>query len=67
MVEAGLQNEILVGNLDAQRDFTDVRDVVQAYRILAQSDNWGQIYNICSGKIWSIKQVLDIIKMSEKT
>lgn len=67
MVEAGLQNEILVGNLDAQRDFTDVRDVVQAYRILAQSDNWGQIYNICSGKIWSIKQVLDtLLRCSEK-
>jgi len=66
MAEAGLQNEILVGNLDAQRDFTDVRDVVRAYRMLAQSDNWGQTYNICSGKTWSIKQVLDILLQYSK-
>lgn len=66
-IEASLQTEILVGNLDAKRDFTDVRDVVRAYRLLSQSNKWGQIYNICSGKIWSMKQVLNtLLKYSKK-
>lgn len=66
-IEASLQTEILVGNLDAKRDFTDVRDVVRAYGLLSQSNKWGQIYNICSGKTWSMKQVLDtLLKYSKK-
>ena len=40
---------ISVGNLDARRDFTDVRDVVRAYRLLALGGEAGAAYNVCSG------------------
>ncbi len=40
---------ILTGNPDTRRDFTDVRDVVRAYRLLAQLDGPG-VYNVCSGR-----------------
>ena len=40
---------IIVGNLDAVRDFTDVRDVVAAYRLLAVHGSVGEVYNIGSG------------------
>lgn len=46
-----------VGNLDAQRDFTDVKDIVRGYRLAAVK---GQgIYNLCSGKPISMKSVLE--------
>ena len=50
-----------VGNLDAQRDFTDVRDVAAAYRALAESGNPGEPYLICSGKPTHIHTLLDIM------
>ncbi len=65
LIEKGLQSEIWVGNLEAKRDFTDVRDVVSAYRLLSLSDHWGQTYNICSNSSHSIKQVLnDLVRLS---
>lgn len=48
--EKGGHSEILVGNLDAKRDYTDVRDIVRAYRLLLEKGENGQIYNVCSGK-----------------
>ncbi|NLA35939.1 MAG: NAD-dependent epimerase/dehydratase family protein [Actinobacteria bacterium] len=39
-----------VGNLDARRDITDVRDVVRAYRLLAHRGVPGEVYNVCSGQ-----------------
>ncbi|MGH7194758.1 MAG: GDP-mannose 4,6-dehydratase, partial [Candidatus Saccharimonadales bacterium] len=48
--EKGGRSEILVGNLDAKRDYTDVRDIVRAYRLLLEKGESGQIYNVCSGK-----------------
>jgi GDP-4-dehydro-6-deoxy-D-mannose reductase len=42
--------EIVTGNPDTRRDFTDVRDVVRAYRLLAELDDRGGVYNICSGR-----------------
>lgn len=56
--ERSRQHEIRVGNLKAARDFTDVRDVVRAYRLLAQYGAPGEVYNVCSGSATSIETIL---------
>ena len=48
-----------VGNLSAMRDFTDVRDVVRAYRLLAEKGVSGKVYNIGRGKAVEIQYILD--------
>lgn len=56
-----------VGNLDARRDFTDIRDSVEALYLLTQKGKPGQTYNIGSGKVYSIKEILEILlSYSEK-
>lgn len=50
---------IPVGNLTARRDFTDVRDVVRAYRLLIESGDPGAVYNVCSGRDVSIQEIAD--------
>lgn len=50
-----------VGNLSAERDFTDVRDVVRAYSTLAKSGKAGETYNIGSGRAIAIQSILDEI------
>ncbi|MFV2014922.1 MAG: GDP-mannose 4,6-dehydratase [Candidatus Heimdallarchaeota archaeon] len=60
------RNVILVGNLESQRDFTDVRDMVRAYYLSVQKCEPGEVYNICSEKAVVIKDVLDtLIKMAK--
>jgi GDP-4-dehydro-6-deoxy-D-mannose reductase len=56
MVEAELNKggPVRVGNLEASRDFTDVRDVVRAYRLLALDGVAGEAYNVCSGQAIAI-------------
>ena len=49
-----------VGNLSAQRDFTDVRDMVNGYLLAALKGKPGEVYNICSGKAVEIKKVLEM-------
>jgi GDP-4-dehydro-6-deoxy-D-mannose reductase len=46
-----------VGNLSARRDFTDVRDVVRAYRLLVERGEPGQAYNVCSGRDLAIEDL----------
>jgi GDP-4-dehydro-6-deoxy-D-mannose reductase len=59
-IEAGLDApEMRVGNLDARRDVTDVRDVVDAYHRLMTSGAAGKAYNICSGRAWRIGDLLE--------
>ena len=59
-IEAGLRPpQIMVGSLDAKRDFTDVRDVVQAYVLAADRCIPGEVYNLCSGRAVGMRQVLD--------
>jgi GDP-4-dehydro-6-deoxy-D-mannose reductase len=61
-IEAGLQPpEISVGNLDARRDLTDVRDTVRAYRAIAERGEPGRAYNVCSGHAVAIRDVLDML------
>ncbi len=50
--------EMYVGNLKAERDFTDVRDIVRGYRLLLEKGVSGEIYNIGSGKTYSIENLL---------
>jgi GDP-4-dehydro-6-deoxy-D-mannose reductase len=52
---------IKVGNLDARRDFTDVRDVVRAYVALMQTGETGVIYNVASGVARSIRSILEAL------
>lgn len=48
---------IAVGNLEARRDLTDVRDIVRAYRLLVQSGTAGEVYNVCSGRDVAIAEI----------
>lgn len=50
-----------VGNVDVVRDFTDVRDVVRAYYLLLKSGQTCNIYNVCSGKGFVLKDIIGII------
>jgi GDP-4-dehydro-6-deoxy-D-mannose reductase len=51
--------EVTVGNLDAVRDFTDVRDTVRAYWLALEAGKRGEVYNIASGTGHSIGEILD--------
>ena len=62
MVEKGLQGPTLhVGNLTPRRDFTDVRDVVRAYWLALEKGKSGEVYNICSGKDYSMREMLELL------
>jgi len=50
---------ITVGDLSARRDFTDVRDVVRAYRLLVERGEPGQVYNVCSGVDLAVRDLAD--------
>lgn len=52
---------IQVGNLDARRDFSDVRDIVRGYWLSLERCEPGEVYNICSGKAYSIREVLNLL------
>ena len=57
---------LMVGNLKAIRDFTDVRDMVRAYWLAANKGKPGEVYNICSGRGVKIQDVLDkLLAMSK--
>lgn len=59
-IEKGLKEPVLyVGNLDAERDFTDVRDIVRAYYLSLEKGKSGEVYNLCSEKSWKIRDLLD--------
>jgi GDP-4-dehydro-6-deoxy-D-mannose reductase len=59
-IEKGRRPPVLgVGNLEAKRDFTDVRDIVRGYFLALEKCEPGEVYNLCSGKAWTIQQVLD--------
>jgi GDP-4-dehydro-6-deoxy-D-mannose reductase len=61
-VRRGLRPPIIeLGELDVTRDFTDVRDVVAAYKLLLDRGRRGEIYNICSGAETSIRSVLQML------
>jgi GDP-4-dehydro-6-deoxy-D-mannose reductase len=61
-VERGDRPRIEVGNLQVVRDFTDVRDIVRAYRLLAESGRPGEVYNIGTGRDESLARLLDTLR-----
>jgi GDP-4-dehydro-6-deoxy-D-mannose reductase len=58
-VEGG--DVITIGNLSARRDFTDVRDVVRAYRLLVEHGEPGEVYNVCSGRDVAVQELADAL------
>ena len=60
-IEAGKENILRVGNLEAYRDFTDVRDIVRGYNMLMENGHIGEIYNIGSGKARKVQEILDTL------
>jgi GDP-D-mannose dehydratase len=66
-IEAGQREPVIrVGNLEAERDFTDARDVVKAYTILLEKGISGETYNVGSGKAIKIRSILDMILRQAK-
>jgi len=61
-IENGRRKKLMVGNLEAVRDFVDVRDVVRAYEIATKECRYGDVYNISTGVGHSIKEILDILR-----
>ena len=57
----GGRGELTAGDLGIVRDFIDVRDVVSAYFLLLNEGKAGEIYNVCSGKGYSLKEIVDMI------
>jgi GDP-4-dehydro-6-deoxy-D-mannose reductase len=59
-IKLGNQDPVVaVGNVDVRRDFSDVHDVVQAYLALLRKGRCGEIYNVCSGKSHSLRELLE--------
>jgi GDP-4-dehydro-6-deoxy-D-mannose reductase len=62
LIEKGKQDPVIrVGNLEAIRDFTDVRDIASAYWLALEKCKPGEVYNICSGKGYKISKLLDTL------
>jgi GDP-4-dehydro-6-deoxy-D-mannose reductase len=68
-IENGNAEPIMyVGDLSSKRDFTDVRDIVEAYRLLNEKGAAGQTYNVCSNNSISIQEILDtLVSFSSKS
>ncbi len=68
MIESGKQEPVIkVGNLDALRDYTDVRDMVKGYVLALDKCDAGDVYNICTGKSIRIGDMLDMLLSFSKT
>jgi len=61
-IKLGLaEPELKVGDLDTQRDFTDVRDIVRGYWLAAHQGHSGEIYNLCSGNAYAIREITSLL------
>lgn len=66
-LENSNQNELMVGNLESIRDLSDVRDIVQGYKAILETEvSPGEAFNLCSGKGTKMKDVLDILLSKAK-
>jgi len=65
--DADNDSNIFVGNINSKRDYIDISDAIDAYWNLLLFGKPGEIYNICKGSSYSIKEILDaMIKISGK-
>jgi GDP-4-dehydro-6-deoxy-D-mannose reductase len=61
-IEKGKQEAVIrVGNLAAVRDFSDVRDMARYVQVLGGRGRGGDVYNLCSGRSYSIRNILDML------
>ncbi len=60
-IESGLKENLSVGDLSYIRDVTDVRDAVRALWVLAKNGQVGEVYNVCSGKGYKVRDILNIL------
>ena len=66
-IEAGQKEALYVGNLESGRDFTHVKDAARAYRYIAEKGHSGEVYNICSGRTYTAREILErLLSMSLK-
>ncbi len=66
-IEYGLQEPVIrCGDLTGERDFTDVRDIVRAYRLLLEHGQAGEAYNVSSGHTHTIRELLDTMLADAK-
>jgi GDP-4-dehydro-6-deoxy-D-mannose reductase len=66
-INDSISSSIKIGNLEAKRDFTDIRDVISAYWQIINVGAPGELYNVCIGKSISIQNILDkLIVLSGK-
>ncbi len=66
-VERGERSSLAVGNTETVRDFTDVRDMVEAIRHVTARGRPGEVYNLCSGHPTSIQELLEGILAAART
>lgn len=66
-IERGRRDRIEVGNLQVVRDFTDVRDIVRAYRLLVEKGQPGEAYNIGTGRDDSLESLLEKLRGLART
>lgn len=66
-IEAGLREPVIrVGNLTTRRDFLDVRDACRALWLLTEQGEWGEAYNLCSGRSPLMQEILDeVVRLGE--
>jgi GDP-4-dehydro-6-deoxy-D-mannose reductase len=67
LAERSQDRTVPVGNLAPARDFTDVRDVVRAYRLLVEHGVAGEVYNVCSGESVAVRHLADLLQSLAKT
>lgn len=66
-IEKGKRDSVIhVGNLEARRDFSDVRDIVRGYWLCLEKGEEGEVYNIGSGKTYTMQAVLDMLLSMSK-
>lgn len=59
-IKNGAENKMLVGNINVARDFLDVRDVVDAYYKILHNGQNGEVYNVCSGRAYQLRELISL-------